>query len=92
MQCCGGRGPNDYNITGSAVDLPDSCCGQNTKDYTCNFSKAFKIGCFKASEDYLKPLSSKLAGFVLALGLAQLAGAFFACCLGYKIRQNYDSV
>lgn len=91
FECCGASEPGDYLLNGTSA-LPDSCCGKDGEGFTCEKENAYKRGCIQAFNDDVIPHLKTTAGLVLALGLFQLVGVFFSCCLGYTIRQNYESV
>ncbi|XP_055296822.1 CD63 antigen-like [Sitodiplosis mosellana] len=92
MKCCGINTPDDFIPVLNSTDLPRSCCLSLAKDKPCTKTDASKTGCKPALLKYLSSQSTILAGVAVAVGLIQIVGLGYACCLYRAFRKNYEAV
>jgi len=97
FECCGAKGPDDYNIQELIpFKYPASCCGQSSYEknssQTCSPNPTqlkdvkFQSGCVDVIEDKLTSALGGLGGVAIALVLIQLLIIVSACCLAREVR------
>jgi len=101
LKCCGAAGPEDWpksaswNKTTNAA-VPDSCCKVtgtgNCKNGTLAVLKAadkiWTKGCVGEGKIFVKDNLYKVGGAVIVIGIIQLLGIIFACCLCKAIQEE----
>ncbi|XP_031627242.1 CD63 antigen-like [Contarinia nasturtii] len=93
LKCCGVNSPDDFTpkvLNGSA--FPRSCCLTLKIDEPCTKKDATQKGCKTSLLNYLSSQSTILAGVAVAVGLIQIVGLGYACCLYRAFRKNYEAV
>lgn len=81
-KCCGVDGPDDWkNATPSMLDSCKSADGTIYQD-----------GCFDKLESLIKGNIGIVAGVAVGLGVVELLGIVFACCLARAIQREHQYV
>lgn len=102
VNCCGAKEQNDwiksnwYKKSGqTSKQVPESCCVKKANGCNAgsiNFLKLGKKihseGCVEASKDFVKEHMWKIGGAALGIGIIQLLGIVFACCLCHAIKEE----
>lgn len=92
MKCCGITGPDNYIPVLNSTELPRSCCLNLPKEQQCTTITATKNGCKASLLTYLSSQSTILGAVALAVGIIQIVGLGYACCLYRAFRKNYEAV
>lgn len=74
LACCGTDGPGDW-----AGYIPDSCCKAGGDE--CKAEEAYPEGCFTLLKGKLKSYGIYIGVAGILLGLIEVTGIIFACCL-----------
>lgn len=90
LKCCGVKNADDWKS-----QIPGSCCGHTgTRDYICNKSvdEIYKDGCLDALETFMQHKIVMVGGAAIGVGVIELLGVIFACCLANAIKKEYEGV
>ena len=100
LECCGARGPSDWNVTMTHYDVPDSCCkpikgnstgcGNNALTLLTNNSNIYEDGCvdqiFERAKEQVVIISVTLA----VIAIIELAVIVLASRLTALARKRGD--
>uniref|UniRef100_A0A482ZDX0 U10-Theraphotoxin-Sfo1a_1 n=1 Tax=Selenotholus foelschei TaxID=1905327 RepID=A0A482ZDX0_9ARAC len=91
LKCCGVVGKSSYEKRGI---IPGSCCGNNSKDDTCkpDNPKIYEQGCLDALQNFMQHKILMVGGAAVGVGIIELLGVIFACCLANAIKKEYEGV
>ncbi|XP_063216155.1 CD63 antigen-like [Bacillus rossius redtenbacheri] len=93
LKCCGIVEPSDWNnILKNATEFPRSCCQNMPTSEHCSVELASPTGCLSALQKFFVHYAYVLGGMGIGIGLVQLIGVVFACCLAKSIRKEYETV
>lgn len=91
LKCCGATSKDDWGQYYEHNNTyPDSCCARDTAFEHC--TEPFKTPCFVAIENLIESNAGALAGIAVAIGIVQIFGMLFACCLAKSIKKGYEVV
>jgi len=103
VKCCGSKEPGDWKNSnwynkqkGAKVLVPESCClsekkgcnnGASIKSLIDN-GKIYPKGCVPEGAKFVKNELYKVGGAAIGIGVVQLLGIIFACCLCQTIKKE----
>lgn len=79
LACCGTNSALDWKF-----DVPASCCKDDAS--TCTVINAYKTGCFTTLKSRLETYSLYVGVAGICIGLIEILGIVFACCLSNQIK------
>jgi CD63 antigen len=84
LTCCGVDGPSDWhsNPLYQSTILPPSCCGKMALACTDGSSNLIHTGCYQVLDVYYIAIGA----VGLVLGLIEIMGIIFACCLSRSVK------
>lgn len=95
LECCGIYGATDWSRIGFADKaVPNSCCKELPVGGTCDYNSIHvrTEGCMENLQSAIEQNALILGGVGTGIGLIQLIGVIFACCLARSIRREYETV
>ncbi|XP_064466309.1 23 kDa integral membrane protein-like [Ornithodoros turicata] len=81
LKCCGTDGPQDW---GTPTNLPQSCCDSNSN--VCTSTSSYQRGCFTTLKEKLEKYSLYVGIAGIGIGLIEIIGIVFACCLSNHLK------
>jgi len=97
VKCCGLDKPESWNDSqwgkSGNTGVPDSCCktvekGCGAKDIKTLGGIIFPKGCIPVGKKYAEDKIFLIGGVLIGIGVVQLLGILFACCLSRAIDQD----
>lgn len=95
LECCGMYGASDWARIGFMdKTVPNSCCKELPIGGTCDWNSIHvrTEGCMQNLQSAIEQNALILGGVGIGIGLIQLIGVIFACCLARSIRREYETV
>nr|CAD7194243.1 unnamed protein product [Timema douglasi] len=93
LGCCGIQGAEDWKELFPNGSLPHSCCPNLALNYDCTLSLTHSTkGCLPSLQATIEHYALVLGGVGIGIGVVQLIGVIFACCLAKSIRKEYETV
>jgi len=83
VKCCGVNGPGDWSKATYVNSPPGSCC--KTKGCKPDSKSVYQQGCLDKGKEYVKSQIFKVGGVLIGIGVIQLLGIIFSCCLSRAI-------
>jgi len=101
VKCCGTKTPGSWVGTGgnaswwytnkgkkAGVSYPLSCCKKEADGCNKEMKNIWPKGCIPEGEKFVKNQIFKVGGVLIGIGVIQLLGILFACCLSRAIDRD----
>jgi len=100
VKCCGTMTPASWAETGkeswwyvkvgkkAGVSYPESCCRKEAAGCNKEMKNIWPKGCIPEGEKFVKNQIFKVGGVLIGIGVIQLLGILFACCLSRAIDRD----
>jgi len=81
VKCCGVNGPKEWTAKSESKQIPESCCIKASPGCSSNIKNVYQKGCMDKGKEFVKKQIFKVGGVLIGIGVIQLLGIIFSCCL-----------